>query len=138
MKYYSVVGALALLVVNVNAFIIAGVQQKHVHYDHSSASLLAKKNNVGDNEGDTGKFNLFQDFFANLDDVVDDFVMKRMGAGEQWYGKRKSNPSGKFDGNYNGMGKSDFYRIEIAKVQKEEIEKKKKQRRLENEQNRKF
>ena len=67
--------------------------------------------------------------FSNFDDVVDDFVMKRMGAGEQWYGKRKYNPSGKFDGDYNGMGRSDFMKIEIARVQKEEMELRK-QRRL--------
>ena len=41
----------------------------------------------------------------NMDSVIDDFVYKRMGAGEQWYGKRKYNPSGKIDGKYNGMGK---------------------------------
>ena len=78
----------------------------------------------------------------SLDDVVDDFVMKRMGAGEQWYGKRKNNPSGNFDGAYNGMGKSDFYRIEIAKIQKEEMEKKKlrrlQQQQQQQENNRKF
>ena len=75
--------------------------------------------------------------FNNFDDVVDDFLFKRMGAGEQWYGKRKYNPSGKFDGDYNGMGRSDFYRIEIAKIQKEEMEKKR-QRRLEREQQQKW
>ena len=70
--------------------------------------------------------------FENFDDVVDDFVYKRMGAGEQWYGKRKYNPSGKFDGDYNGMGRSDQFRIELARVQKEEMEKRR-QRRLEEE-----
>lgn len=64
-----------------------------------------------------------------LDDAVDDFLMKRMGNGEQWYGKRKVNPSGRFDGNYEGMGRSDHMKIEIARVQKEEMELKK-QRRL--------
>ena len=72
------------------------------------------------------------DFWQNFDAVVDDFVYKRMGAGEQWYGKRKSNPSGKIDGDYNGMGQSDFMRIEIARVQKEEIELRR-ERRLEAE-----
>lgn len=73
-----------------------------------------------------------QGMFQNFDDVVDDFVYKRMGAGEQWYGKRKYNPSGRVDGDYNGMGRSDYFRIEIARVQKEEMEKRK-QRRLEEE-----
>lgn len=69
---------------------------------------------------------------SNFDDVVDDFVMKRMGAGEQWYGKRKYNPSGRVDGDYNGMGRSSHYAIEIARVQKEVLEERK-QRRLEEE-----
>ena len=70
--------------------------------------------------------------FQNLDDVVDDFVMKRMGAGEQWYGKRKYNPSGRVDGDYNGMGRSSHYAIEIARIQKEALEERK-LRRLEEE-----
>lgn len=69
---------------------------------------------------------------ANFDDIVDDFVMKRMGAGEQWYGKRKYNPSGRVDGDYNGMGRSSHYAIEIARVQKEVLEERR-QRRLEEE-----
>ena len=68
----------------------------------------------------------------NFDDVVDDFVMKRMGAGEQWYGKRKYNPSGRIDGDYNGMGRSSHYSIEIARVQKEVLEERR-QKRLEEE-----
>jgi hypothetical protein len=70
--------------------------------------------------------------FRNFDDVVDDFVMKRMGAGEQWYGKRKYNPSGRIDGDYNGMGRSSHYSIEIARVQKEVLEERR-QKRLEEE-----
>lgn len=74
---------------------------------------------------------------ANLDDVVDDFVYKRMGAGEQWYGKRKNDPSGNFDGEYNGMGRSDHFRIEIARIQKEEMELKRQRRLAEEEEKRK-
>lgn len=76
----------------------------------------------------------FSDMMNNVDAVVDDFVYKRMGAGEQWYGKRKSNPSGNIDGDYNGMGQSDLIRIEIARVQREEMELRR-QRRLEAEEN---
>lgn len=79
--------------------------------------------------------NFFEDIrgmLANFDDVVDDFVMKRMGAGEQWYGKRKYNPSGRVDGDYNGMGRSSHYAIEIARVQREVMEERR-QRRLEEE-----
>jgi hypothetical protein len=75
---------------------------------------------------------------ANLDDVVDDFVYKRMGAGEQWYGKRKYDPSGNFDGEYNGMGRSDHFRIEIARIQKEEMELKRQRRLAEEEEQRKM
>jgi hypothetical protein len=74
-----------------------------------------------------------QGMFRNLDDVVDDFVFKRMGAGEQWYGKRKYNPSGRIDGDYNGMGRSDYWRIELAREQKEEMELRKQQRLKEEE-----
>jgi hypothetical protein len=73
-----------------------------------------------------------KDVMKNFDDVVDDFVMKRMGAGEQWYGKRKYNPSGRVDGEYNGMGRSSHYSIEIARVQKEVLEERR-QKRLEEE-----
>jgi hypothetical protein len=74
-------------------------------------------------------FDGLKGMFDNFDDVVDDFLFKRMGAGEQWYGQRKNSPSGKFDGKYSGMGKTDSMRIEIAQIQKEEMEKRK-QRRL--------
>jgi hypothetical protein len=75
----------------------------------------------------------FKGMMDNFDAVVDDFVYKRMGNGEQFYGKRKSNPSGNIEGDYNGMGQSDLLRIEIARVQKEEMELRR-QRRLEAEQ----
>jgi hypothetical protein len=100
-----------------------------------SSNLLSRTSlSVNDKNDDTPK-NFLEDLkgmLANLDDVVDDFVYKRMGAGEQWYGKRKNDPSGNFDGDYNGMGRSDHFRIEIARIQKEEMELKR-QRRLEEE-----
>jgi hypothetical protein len=94
-----------------------------------------RRNNDNNFNDDTKPKTFFEDLkgmFRNFDDVVDDFVYKRMGAGEQWYGKRKYNPSGRVDGDYNGMGRSDYFRIEIARVQKEEMELRK-QRRLEEE-----
>ena len=96
---------------------------------------MAKNNNS--NVGGAGAFGFLNDIqgmFNNFDDVIDDFLFKRMGAGEQWYGKRKYNPSGKFDGDYNGMGRSDFYKIEIAKIQKEEMELKRQRRLAEQQQ----
>jgi len=38
--------------------------------------------------------------------------------GEVFYGKRKYNPSGKVDGEYNGMGLTDKTRINIARARK--------------------
>ncbi len=70
----------------------------------------------------SGFFGDLKGMMNNFDAVVDDFVFKRMGNGEQFYGKRKYNPTGNFDGDYNGMGQSDLIRIEIARVRKEEME----------------
>jgi hypothetical protein len=64
-----------------------------------------------------------KDVFASLDDVIDDFMGKRMGNGELFYGRRKNNPSGRLnmEGEYNGMGYSDPLRIERARQRKEEV-----------------
>lgn len=74
-----------------------------------------------------------QGMLKNFDDVVDDFLFKRMGAGEMWYGKRKYDPSGKVDGDYNGMGRTDLIQIEIARAKKEEIDRKRRRRQEEAE-----
>jgi hypothetical protein len=70
--------------------------------------------------------NLFQemnDMLSNWDDVIDDFMFKRMGNGELFYGKRKYKPSNKpnMDGKYRGMGISDSAKIELARQRKEEM-----------------
>ena len=59
------------------------------------------------------------DLFENFDDVMDDFMNKRMGNGELFYGKRKYKPSGKISGQYNGFGLSDKGRIEGVQFYKE-------------------
>ena len=41
------------------------------------------------------KFNLF----SSLDDALDNFINKRIGKGETFYGKQKSNPSYGLNGN---------------------------------------
>jgi len=64
------------------------------------------------------------DMFKNFDDAMDDFFNNRMGAGEQWYGKRKYNPSGKFERDYEGLGLTDSRKIEIAREYKDEKMKK--------------
>jgi hypothetical protein len=103
-----------------------------------SLSMSKNNNNNGGEKEEKGSFlDGLKGIFSNFDNVVDDFVYKRMGAGEQWYGKRKSNPSGNFDGDYNGMGQSDQLRIEIARVQKEEMEKRRQRRLAEEEEARK-
>ena len=70
--------------------------------------------------------NLFQevnDMMSNWDDVIDDFMFKRMGNGELFYGKRKYKPSNKpnMDGKYSGMGISDSTKIDLARQRKEEM-----------------
>ena len=70
--------------------------------------------------------NLFQeinDMISNWDDVIDDFMFKRMGNGELFYGKRKYKPSNKpnMDGKYSGMGISDSTKIDLARQRKEEM-----------------
>lgn len=70
-------------------------------------------------------FNPFQevfDMFSNWDDVIDDFLYKRMGNGEVFYGKRKYKPSGRpnTEGRYGGMGLTDTNRIRFAQEIKEQ------------------
>jgi uncharacterized protein YueI len=54
--------------------------------------------------------------------VIDDFMFKKMGNGEVFYGKRKINPSGRenTEGTYNGMGISDKAKIDESRQRKEE------------------
>jgi hypothetical protein len=61
------------------------------------------------------------EMMRSLDDVIDDFMNKRMGNGEVFYGKRKYKPSGKdnTEGKYNGMGLTDKARIDATRQAKE-------------------
>jgi hypothetical protein len=116
---------------------VAIIEAFPVYQVSSPSRALTSIGMTNDNAGKPKTF--FDDLkgmMGRFDDVVDDFVYKRMGAGEQWYGKRKYNPSGKFDGDYNGMGGSDHIRIEIARVQKEEMEKRRQRRLAEEEETR--
>ena len=67
-------------------------------------------------------FRELSDMMSNFDDVIDDFVNKRMGNGEIFYGQRKYKPSGRENttGQYTGMGMSDKARIDMARQYKEE------------------
>lgn len=62
------------------------------------------------------------DMMASFDDVIDDFLNKRMGNGEVFYGQRKYKPSGRENttGEYTGMGMSDKARIDMARQIKQE------------------
>jgi hypothetical protein len=79
------------------------------------------------NQNNDNKFpNIFQgigDMLSNMDDVIDDFMSKRMGNGELFYGQRKFKPSGRpnTEGKYNGMGKSDRLKIDAKREVKEAI-----------------
>merc|ERR1712129_179433 len=76
----------------------------------------------------SGPFQGIADMFSNFDDVVDDFFYKRMGKGEIFYGKRKFNPSGEVEGDYNGFGLSDKMKIDMTRARKEEWLEEKKMR----------
>ena len=69
------------------------------------------------------------DMFRNMDAVMDDFFNKRMGNGEIFYGKRKYNPSGQVEGDYNGFGLSDKTKIDVTREYKEEWLEKQRQKR---------
>eukprot|EP00980_Cylindrotheca_fusiformis_P009261 scaffold2018_cov113-Cylindrotheca_fusiformis.AAC.15 len=106
---------------------------------HPMSGSTGNDNNSGNDEskGSNKQGGIFQDFFSNFDDIVDDFLNKRMGNGEAFYGKRKYKPSGKVEGDYNGMGRSNHYQIELARVQREEMKFRKQQRQQEEENRRK-
>ena len=88
-----------------------------------SSTLLREK---WDADGEKQQFSFpnplaeLADMWQSFDDIVDDFFNKRMGNGEQFYGKRKYKPSGKYSEEYNGYGFSDFRKIEAAKEFREE------------------
>lgn len=71
---------------------------------------LSNDNNNGNNN---------DSFWKRFDDAVDDFFNKRMGNGEIFYGKRKVNPSGRVEGNYNGFGMTDKLKIDQTREFKE-------------------
>jgi hypothetical protein len=99
----------------------------------STIARTAVKNGRGDDEGESLGWNpirALSEAIGNLDDVIDDFMFKKMGNGEVFYGKRKINPSGRdnTEGSYNGMGMSDKVRIDESRERKEEfLEKRRRQ-----------
>lgn len=100
---------------------------------HTSLSSLNNQSN--DNNGDNNKPQGFMNkFMESVDKQIDDFFNKRMGNGEQFYGKRKYNPSGSVEGDYNGMGLTDQTRIEMARARKQAfLEEREEKRRAEAE-----
>jgi hypothetical protein len=92
--------AVALVFVIICIYVVEGFLQQTPHVCSTrtvtSLSFFEKnKNNdetkVDDNAADTdtnAKIGVMADIkamFENLDEVVDDFFYKKMGAGEQWY-----------------------------------------------------
>mmetsp|Transcript_180 Transcript_180/g.287 ORF Transcript_180/g.287 Transcript_180/m.287 type:complete len:147 (-) Transcript_180:124-564(-) len=73
-----------------------------------------------ENENKGGFLSGVSHFFNNLDAVADDFLYKRMGNGEVFYGKRKYKPSGNVEGDYDGMGLTDKGKIDMAREYREE------------------
>merc|ERR1719444_276292 len=89
------------------------------------------KQSSNDNDNESGFPNPLKGLigmFQNFDDVIDDFMDKKMGNGEVFYGKRKYNPGGEFEGDYEGFGLSDFRKIEGTKEMKEQLMEKGRQR----------
>ena len=85
--------------------------------------ILLASNNNGDNASSWNPLKELTDMLSSFDDVVDDFVNKRMGNGEIFYGQRKYKPSGRENtsGSYTGMGMSDKARIDAARAYKAEM-----------------
>jgi hypothetical protein len=88
----------------------------------SAEPFLVKMTSERNNWVFPNPFKEVADMFSNWDDVIDDFMFKRMGNGEVFYGKRKYKPSNRpnTDGKYKGMGMTDKMRIDIAREIKEE------------------
>lgn len=91
-------------------------------------SLMNKSGDGNDSQDDSSSWNPFKgpkldEMMSRVDDAIDDFMGKRMGNGEVFYGKRKFEPSGRenTDGEYMGMGRSDKIKIDTARERKEEI-----------------
>ena len=70
-------------------------------------------------KGDNRESEKARGFWQRLDDTLDDFFYKRMGNGEIFYGRRKTNPSGRVEGTYNGFGMTDKLRIDQTRELKE-------------------
>ena len=100
---------------NASSFMISdrSFQQRSI-----TARPMTTEQNNGQKEG--GIFSGVSEFFGNLDSIADDFFYKRMGKGEIFYGKRKFNPSGDVEGDYQGMGLSDKGKIDMAREYREE------------------
>lgn len=89
----------------------------------NATKRLASGNNEQENKSVfPNPFKELTEMFSNFDDVVDDFLYKRMGNGEVFYGQRKYKPSNRpnTQGNYSGMGLSDKLRIDVTRQFKEE------------------
>ena len=111
MNFYSLI-SFVTLILNVRAFVPS--ISTHGSFVKSADTWKLHA------EGGNNPFSGLLDMFKNFDDVIDDFMDKKMGNGEVFYGKRKYRPGGDFEGDYEGYGLSDFRKIEGAKDLKAE------------------
>ena len=119
-----------LLVANIEAFVT------RFPATTKTANLVSLNAQPNGNDGKSGG-GFMSGFMKNVDQQIDDFFNKRMGNGEVFYGKGKFNPSGKVEGDYNGMGLTDKTRIDMARARKEAfLEEREERRRAEAERRR--
>jgi hypothetical protein len=101
------------------------------------ARTALKKGKRNDEEKSSGwnPMRALSEAMGSIDDVIDDFMFKKMGNGEVFYGKRKTNPSGRdnTEGSYNGMGMSDKVKIDQSRERKEEFLEERRRKFLEGE-----
>jgi len=129
---------LLLIAVAAQSFVIPTNPRVHQSYSKLGFSPFNNNNNDNKVENDSAPaeskgFNPigeFFDMFSNMDDVIDDFYFKRMGNGEQFYGKRKYKPSGEVEGKYEGLGLSDRTKIDVSREYRAQRQAEKEERRI--------
>lgn len=87
----SILIIVALALCNASAFLVsppAGRSFVNTSKPTTGTALYSEKQQMNPLAG-------IAEFFDNFDSMIDDFMDKKMGNGEVFYGKRKYSPSGK-------------------------------------------
>lgn len=123
-----------LLVGTLVAGAVTGFQLNSPPTKRSRIALKAINND--EKKGFPNPLKELGDMFSSWDDVIEDFLFKRMGNGEVFYGKRKYKPSGRpnTEGKYAGMGMTDKLKIDITRNLKEELVERRRQQQNERKQ----